>query len=60
MTITRIFSIYDDSGEKAVVTFTGETVEDAEDVAEIDIYDDKDRWVGTLSYRQDMQIREVK
>jgi hypothetical protein len=60
MPITRIFSIYDESGEKAIVTLTAETVEDDEDVCEIAIYAEGDDYIGTFTYDESLKIREVK
>jgi hypothetical protein len=58
--ITRTFSIYDESGEKAIVTLSGEIVEDAPDDSEINIFSGPGDYVGSFAYLSDLKVREVK
>jgi hypothetical protein len=57
---TRIFSIYDDSGEKAVITLTGETVEDLRDIRSFRILDEQGKTVAGTLVAHGLKVREVK
>jgi hypothetical protein len=60
MPVTRTFSIYDESGEKAIVTLSGESIEDIPHESAICVFDDKEELAGTFKCHYSLKVREIK